>query len=147
MIYVLTVAIYTDTNQKIPTKAYPHDAGYDIALTEDVEFDVNTIKPVSLGIHVNIPKGYMGLLVPRSSIYKHGVIFVNSVGIIDSGYTGPIHVLLHNILTTPVKLSAGMRLAQLIFVKIEYVTFNKKSSVEALGVTLRGDAGLGSTGD
>ena len=144
---MLTVPIFTENNQKLPIKAYPHDAGYDIALVEDVEFGINDIKPVSLGIHLNIPKGYMGLLVPRSSIYKYGVIFVNSVGIIDSGYTGAIHVLLHNILDTTVKLSAGMRLAQLIFVKIEAVTFNKKSSVEALGVTLRGESGLGSTGD
>lgn len=36
------------------------------------------------GLAFSIPKGYVGLLYPRSSISKTGMILSNSVGVIDS---------------------------------------------------------------
>lgn len=43
-----------------------------------------------LGIGMKIPKGFEAIIVPRSSTFKHfGIIQSNSVGVIDSSYSGP----------------------------------------------------------
>lgn len=43
----------------------------------------------SLGVSMELPKGYEALCVPRSSTFrKYGVILVNSVGVIDETFCG-----------------------------------------------------------
>ena len=39
---------------------------------------------ISLGVAMQLPKGYEALMVPRSSTFKHfGIIQTNSMGVID----------------------------------------------------------------
>ncbi len=45
---------------------------------------------IGTGIAVAIPKGYVGLLFPRSSISQHACYLTNAVGVIDSCYRGEI---------------------------------------------------------
>lgn len=42
------------------------------------------------GLAFEIPEGYVGLVFPRSSNHKKGVILTNCVGVIDSGYRGEV---------------------------------------------------------
>ena len=83
-----------DSDAMLPTKAYEHDAGFDlIALHFDYPEDRHTapyIVTVHTGLAVEIPEGYVGLLLARSSIYKHNAILSNGVGVIDSGFRGEI---------------------------------------------------------
>ena len=52
----------------------------------DVVFD---FKLVSLGFAMKLPKDFEAQIVPRSSTYKSwGLVQTNSVGIIDSSYSG-----------------------------------------------------------
>lgn len=77
-------------NAVIPQYANPGDAGLDLTATE-VTYDYdNDVINVKFGIALDIPEGYVGLLFPRSSIYKKDVILSNSVGVIDSSYKGEI---------------------------------------------------------
>lgn len=44
---------------------------------------------IDLGVSIKLPDGYWGQVVPRSSLFKnHGVICVNSFGVIDTSYCG-----------------------------------------------------------
>ena len=41
------------------------------------------------GVAVAIPRGHMGIVVPRSGLaLKHGISLVNTPGIIDAAYRG-----------------------------------------------------------
>lgn len=72
-----------------PVKAHQGDAGHDLFAHSVEEIAPYTLR-YGTGVSVQIPEGFVGLLVPRSSIYKKNLRLSNSVGVIDSGYTGEI---------------------------------------------------------
>lgn len=76
-------------NAVTPLQGHRGDAGYDLTAAE-VTIDDNGIITYNSGIAVEIPHGYVGLLFPRSSIYKKGLKLTNCVGVIDSPYRGPV---------------------------------------------------------
>jgi len=75
----------------IPKKAHPTDAGLDLTATNRV-FDEKGCLVYGTGIAVEIPRGYVGLVFPRSSNASKDLLLSNSVGVIDSGYRGEIMV-------------------------------------------------------
>lgn len=101
-------------------------------------------KLINTGIKLAIPKGYEGQIRSRSGLaLKHGIKVLNSPGTIDSDYTGEIGVILQNTSKAPFEVVDGDRIAQLVFSKVESVTFEEVNSLEA---TSRGEGGFGSTG-
>ena len=61
----------------------------DLRAAEDVSMKAGEFKLISLGISVQLPKGYEAHIVPRSSTFmKFGVIQTNHYGIIDESYCG-----------------------------------------------------------
>lgn len=73
---------------KAPTRAHPTDAGWDLYMWRK---DPNVSGLVDTGVHVLIPEGYVGLVLPRSSVNKK--YWITPVGVIDAGYTGTIKVV------------------------------------------------------
>ena len=74
----------------IPKYSKPGDAGMDLTATS-MNFDDNTGCIIyGTGLAVEIPEGYVGLVFPRSSVYKTDLDLTNCVGVIDSGYRGEI---------------------------------------------------------
>lgn len=74
-----------------PVRAHEYDAGLDLFANDfyALEFGVRTL--INTGVRVKIPRGYVGLLAPRSSLSKNNnIIMTNSIGIIDSDYRGDI---------------------------------------------------------
>jgi dUTP pyrophosphatase len=62
----------------------------DLRAAEEVEFHAGEFKLISLGVSMELPKGYEAHVVPRSSTFKNfGLIQTNSCGIIDQTYCGP----------------------------------------------------------
>jgi dUTP pyrophosphatase len=99
---------------------------------------------ISTGISVKIPEGYYIELVPRSGNgLKRGISFTNSVGIIDSDYTGEIGLIIENNTGDMMHLKEGERLGQIILKKKETIEWEV---VEELDKTDRGEKGFGSTG-
>nr|MBA3610404.1 dUTP diphosphatase [Rubrobacter sp.] len=102
---------------------------------------------VRTGISVAIPDGYAGLVLPRSGLaVKHGVSLVNTPGLIDSGYRGEIRVpLINHDRDETFEVVAGMRIAQLIFVRAAGAVF---SEVDLLDESAdgRNEGGFGSSG-
>lgn len=142
-------------NNKVIIKyldTYPHelkpvlegDAGIDIYASEMVAIRPFETVLISTGLYMEIPKGYYGRLVGRSSLHKQG-LHVNE-GIIDSGYRGEIKVSMTNSSNETIfakLVEIGERVAQLIISKVEPIEF---VAVQELSETERGTNGFGSTG-
>ena len=128
----------------IPKYAKIGDAGMDLTATSKWYDDDNNVC-YGTGIAMEIPKGYVGLVFPRSSNAKQDLILSNSVGVIDSGYRGEI--------TFKFKLvedrhlakdyNVGDRVGQIIIMPYPVIEFVE---VEELTKTERGDGGYGSSG-
>jgi dUTP pyrophosphatase len=130
---------------RLPTRAYPGDAGLDLYALEDGTLDPGQRASIRTGIAVEIPGGEAGLVLPRSGLAaRHGIALVNAPGLIDSGYRGEIVVLLLN--TDPsarFELAAGDRIAQLVLVKVQTPGVIE---VDELAASERGAGGFGSSG-
>ena len=59
----------------------------DLRASEDVGLKAGEFKLISLGVSMELPKGYEAHVVPRSSTFKTwGILQTNSMGIIDESY-------------------------------------------------------------
>nr|UVX61736.1 MAG: dUTPase [Bacteriophage sp.] len=128
----------------IPIYAHPdEDAGLDLTAIS-VKFE-HGCWVYGTGLAMEIPKGYVGLLFPRSSNRKTEAYLTNSVGVIDSGYRGEIMFSFKNrdrrVDEQPYKV--GDRLGQIIIIPYPQVEFEE---VESLEESNRGEDGHGSTG-
>lgn len=110
----------------LPTRATKHSAGFDIYLPEDIEIFQGMTYTTKLDIKCKFDDDTVMLIVPRSSIgFKHGIMLVNTVGVIDSDFYnnaengGNIGLSLYKFGSGVTKLKAGDRIAQAIFVKYE----------------------------
>jgi dUTP pyrophosphatase len=147
-IEVLPVKIMkTDPEAVIPQYAKPGDAGLDLTAIDSGKLDLGAngaIRTYRTGIAVAIPEGYVGLIFPRSSVYKSGMRLCNSVGVIDSGYRGEI-IFKFDVTSVHAKGSyqKGDRIGQLIIMPYPTVSFEE---VEELNETDRGEGRYGSSG-
>lgn len=134
-----------DAGARLPTRAYPGDAGLDLYALEDVVLGPGERASVRTGIALEIPEGQAGLVLPRSGLAaKHGIALVNAPGLIDAGYRGEVRVLLLNTdRTAPFAISGGERIAQLVLVAVETPAVVE---VEELALSERGAGGFGSSG-
>jgi dUTP pyrophosphatase len=129
----------------LPLRAYPGDAGLDLAARERVEIGPGERAVVGTGLAVAIPGGHAGLVVPRSGLAaRHGIGIANAPGLVDSGYRGEVQVVLVNTdRTEAFTVEPGMRIAQLVVVPVAAA---EPVDVESLPETERGAAGFGSSG-
>jgi dUTP pyrophosphatase len=127
---------------EIPFYAKDGDAGMDLVATTLVR----TSKFFEYGtdLAMEIPKGYVGLLFPRSSISKTDHFLRNSVGVIDSGYRGEIKLRMSIPALGETEYLIGDKVGQLILMKLPWVEIEE---AEELSDTDRGEGGFGSTGN
>ena len=100
---------------------------------------------IPTGIALAIPTGYAGFVQPRSGLAaRTGLGFVNSPGLIDSGYRGEIQVVAINLdRQDPIEIRRGDKIAQLVILPVVRADI---AEVEELPVSARGPAVFGSTG-
>ena len=134
-----------DPGLPLPSRAHPGDAGLDLYAAADVELGPGQRATVPTGIAIALPAGYAGFVHPRSGLAARcGLTIVNAPGTVDAGYRGEIRVTVLNTDTaTPVRLSRGDRIAQLVIQRVERVVLHE---VTTLPGSSRGDGGFGSTG-
>ncbi len=133
-------------NAQMPTYGSMDAAGADLyaCLEETVRIGPGETIWIGTGIAMEIPRGYTGLVVARSSMgAKRDLAPANKVGVIDSDYRGEIRVVLHNHGQRVQQVAPGERIAQLLIVPVYTPGF---SQVEELNETSRGAGGFGSTG-
>ena len=156
----------------IPSYAHSTDAGMDLTAISK-SFDEHGNVVYGFGLAFEIPKGYVGLIFPRSSNHKSRLLLTNSVGIVDSCYRGEVTAKFaqRTSVSVPAKFwsriklwllgkmddgdiktweacnsnnhKVGDRVAQMIIMPYPKVKFQE---VEELSETERGEGGYGSTG-
>ena len=126
---------------KLPLYQHKGDAGLDIFSSIDCVLEKGEVKPVSSGIKVAIPEGYVGLIWDKSGISLKGVHRL--AGVVDSGYRGEVKVVMVNLGDEPFVIEKGMKIAQILIQPINEV---EVVEVEELEETSRGEEGFGSTG-
>jgi dUTP pyrophosphatase len=133
-------------NAVIPTYAKEGDAGMDLVATSVIS-ETPTQITYGLGVALEIPEGFVGLVFPRSSIRKTRLQLSNSVGVIDSGYRGELQATFNKIRTTIENqkndYKVGDRVAQIMIIPHPPIEFD---AVDELSDTERGEGGFGSTG-
>ena len=126
---------------KDPVRANPTDAGWDLTCSSIV-IDEKIIT-YHTGIAIAIPEGYVGLLFPRSSVYKKDLQLANSVGVIDAGYRGELLFKYRFLKDEEVEAyNGGERIGQIVVIPIADIFW---SETHELPETLRGDKGFGSS--
>jgi dUTP pyrophosphatase len=127
----------------IPSYAKDGDAGMDLIATSIIGEEPFQIT-YGLGIALEIPKGFVGLVFPRSSIRKTDLSLTNCVGVIDSGYRGELQATFRKHKGVASKTyEVGDRIAQIMIIPYPPIEFDE---VAELSDTERGDGGFGSTG-
>lgn len=128
-----------DDKAVLPNYAYALDCALDLtAITQKLDNDIVTY---GTGLAVEIPSGYAGLILPRSSVNKTGLLLANSVGLIDVGYTGELLVKFRKLNDNIYVV--GDRVAQLLLVPIPKIT---PIWSDKLTFSVRGAGGFGSSG-
>ena len=134
-----------DPDLPLPAYEHPGDAGLDLRSRVDITLDPGQRALVPTGVAIALPDGFVALVCPRSGLaLRQGVGLVNSPGVVDAGYRGEIGVILVNHdRETPVLISRGDRIAQLVIERVERA---RLVEVAELPGSHRGEGGFGSTG-
>lgn len=139
----------------LPFKGSKDAACYDVVAREIIIN--NNLATIKLGFATEIPKGYKGVIVPRSSFTGKHWVMQNSPAQIDCDYRGEWMIKFEvipdeniNSLTQEKYIDypifpyeKGDRCAQIFFEKVENIYWEE---VETLNTTLRNEGGFGSTG-
>ncbi len=133
--------IKLDNGAIMPERAHKTDAGLDLFSPKRQVIRSNDWESIDTGVHVEIPKGYVGMITSKSGLMaKDGI---TSRGTIDSGYTGSIKAVLFNHSRKDYIVEKGQKITQLVLMPI--IT-PEVEIVDSLEETERGSDGFGSTG-
>lgn len=141
-----------DKNAVIPGYAKEGDAGMDLTAVSVFKDEFGNAV-YGTGLAFEIPKGFVGLLFPRSSNHKKELTLTNSVGVLDSGYRGEVmfkykpsfgaNRFLNQFNEDINSYAIGDRIGQLIIIPYPEIEFEE---AEELSQSERGSNGYGSTG-
>lgn len=127
----------------MPERKHADDAGADVYALQNWGIPAHKTVKIPLGIGTEIPEGYVGFIMPRSSMAAAGV--VAQMVPIDPGYRGEIHAIVTNYNDDAVWIEAGTRIAQLVIVPCQTWDFTLIKPCDA-SATDRGTGAFGSTG-
>jgi dUTP pyrophosphatase len=130
---------------RLPTRAIGDDAGYDLFVSRSVWIEPGTFVDVHCGVACNLPEGYWGLIIGRSSALRRRGLMVTQ-GVIDAGYRGELFAGAWNLRDEPVRIEEGERLAQFILLPT-YPPGVEAVWADQVTTTERGSRGFGSSGD
>ena len=145
--YDFTIKYYPESDEaKVPYKASPDAAGFDLYSAEETNVLPNSKAIVSLELRMAIPKGFFGKIFSRSGLFlNHGI--TAEAGVIDSGYRGIVKVLLFNHSDNVFFVKVGQRIAQIVFMEKFDVNFEMVQSSNQLDKSVRNEGGFSSTGN
>ena len=132
-----------DVRAVAPSKAHPTDAGFDLTAISVEEDRKRNIVTYHTGLAMEIPEGHVGLIFPRSSVYRHQLSLANCVGVIDSSFRGEILLKFRIVQPHISRYSIGDRVGQIIIVPYPEVEFEES---DRLAGSDRSTGGFGSTG-
>ena len=138
--------IINKSNNKLPSYGTLNSAGLDLRANLEESITLRPLEKIltPTGLHIQLPKGNVGLICPRSGLaIKEGITVLNAPGIIDEDFIGEIKVILINLSNKNVIINNGDRIAQLVITNYFQV---KLEETDKLSLTERGEGGFGHTG-
>ena len=142
----MEVKVINHSAYPLPRYETTGSSGMDLRanITEEITLLSQERKIIPTGLFIELPAGYEAQIRPRSGMaMRQGITCLNTPGTIDADYRGEIKVLLINMDQAPQRIQPGDRIAQLVFQKVEKVSWIQAETLEN---TKRGDGGFGSTG-
>lgn len=127
---------------RLPNRAYGAAAGFDLYVVGDHIIAPYDGARIPCGVSMELPPGWWGLMVGRSSTFDRGLL-VNPT-VIDPDYRGELFANVRNIRSTPVRVADGERIHQVV--PVPSFPLGQPERVEQLSATERGANGFGSTG-
>lgn len=128
----------------LPERKTAGASGYDLCALADCQVMPGLVVKLSTGVHLEIPSGMEAQIRPRSGWAMRG-LWVH-LATVDSDYRGECWVIAANLSPKPIAITAGDRIAQLVFARVEHPEL-QVVEVGELTATERGVCGLGSTGN
>jgi len=135
------------TTFPLPRYETNDSAGLDLRACLDtplvIEPQSTVLIPTGISIYIQDPN-LAAVILPRSGLgHKNGIVLGNLVGLIDADYQGPLMISCWNRGQLAYTIEPGDRIAQLVFLPIARVHFER---VEEFGETSRGAGGFGHSG-
>lgn len=143
----MKVRVVNTSSNPLPKYQTEGSSGLDVPAFLESSIELRPLERVLIptGLYLEIPSGYEAQIRPRSGLaFRHGVTLLNSPATIDSDYRGEIKVLMVNLGQEDFIIENGMRIAQLVFSKIEKIQWDE---VLEIGNTERNQNGFGHTGN
>ena len=128
---------------RMPERKHKGDAGADVYALRSITIRPHETVKIPLGFGTEIPEGYVGFILPRSSMAACGLV-AQAVPV-DSNYRGELHAIITNYNDVHAKIEAGDRVAQLVIFPYASWSFRWIEPYEA-SETDRGAGAFGSTG-
>ena len=124
-----------------PLRAHATDAGLDLRAAHGACVKAKQSATIQTGVHVELPPGTAGILLPKSGLMtKHDII---SFGVVDETYRGQIMVHMFNLGNDDYTVLPGDKVSQMLVVPVKY---EQVEIVDELADGERGERGFGSTG-
>ena len=144
----MKIKIFNRSSFELPVYETIGAAGMDVRANESVSILPGKTVPVDTGLAFAIPEGYELQVRPRSGLsLKTSSRIANAPGTLDSDYRGTLKVLLWNTDTEKsFPIIEGERIAQIVVKAVPRIEWEPVDSFAALGDTIRGSNGFGSTG-
>lgn len=111
-----------------------------IIKTENFLLQSHTTLKIPTGIKMEIPVGFFGLILPRSSAFCKGI---NICGVIDSDYRGEIHIVVQNTTSYLLSIKHHDKIAQMAILKKENIELERVLKINEN--THRSTKGFGSS--
>ena len=149
--YNVNIQLLTNNQKLYQTKIdkgnSKKDSGFDLFVPNHILIPAGKIVLIDMKVKCAVYRNNKTspyYLYARSSVSNRGIMLVNSVGIIDSGYRGSLMAAFYNTTNKDVKIPEGERIVQICMPNLSYDF--KVNLVDSLDETERGEGGLGSTG-
>ena len=134
---------------KSPTRGTPLSAGVDFYVPED--FNEVILGPgddvlIPSGLKVRVPSGHALIAFNKSGVATKKKL-ISGACVVDEDYTGEVHLHLINAGKGHVSIQPNDKILQFILVPVNYADVMEinETHYKALGDTIRGDGGFGST--
>lgn len=134
------IRVTLDKGAKMPRREHADDAGLDLFAVGDWMVPAGGYAKIETGVHIEIPRGYVGLVTSKSGLMGKGL---TCRGTIDSNYRGSIKAVVYNHGDVDYEFADGDKVTQLVILPYN---MDVLVEVETLEETDRGNGGFGSTG-
>jgi dUTP pyrophosphatase len=139
------IRFWVSPGAKPPSISTAGSGGLDLYIN-DFNIDEDKIT-IHTGLTIEIPRGHVGLLLPRSSTGVAGLRLKNTVGVIDADYRGEVMILCDRFDEEEAVIEVGKKLAQLVIIPVCPFPVEQVGTFDDLSITSRDTGGFGSTGE